>query len=84
MSTITTDHRSVRSGEFDPHTITAATFEPRIIPDPAALGLGASALTTFALSLANSGIVGEQERRCSQSPCFAAESRSSAPACGNL
>ena len=58
MSTITTDHRSVRSGVFDPHTITAATFEPRIIADPAALGLGAFDLTPFVLNLANSGIVG--------------------------
>ena len=57
MSTITTDHRSSRSREFDSRAVTPPASEPRIIADPAALGLGAFALTTFMLSLANSGIV---------------------------
>jgi succinate-acetate transporter protein len=57
MSTIT-DHQQARSREFDLHTVAPDAAEARIIADPAALGLGAFALTTFVLSLANSGIVG--------------------------
>ncbi len=57
MSTIT-DHLSSRSREFDLTEAAPALSQPRIIADPAALGLGAFALTTFVLSLANSGIVG--------------------------
>ena len=52
------DHQQPRSREFDLHTVAPAPAEARIIADPAALGLGAFALTTFVLSLANSGIVG--------------------------
>jgi len=57
MSTIT-HHLSSRSREFDLTEVAPALSPPRIIADPAALGLGAFALTTFVLSLANSGIVG--------------------------
>ena len=57
MSTIT-DHQPSRSREFDLNAVTPAVSEVRVIADPAALGLGAFALTTFVLSLANSGIVG--------------------------
>jgi succinate-acetate transporter protein len=57
MSTIT-DHQPSRSREFDLNAVAPAVPEARIIADPAALGLGAFALTTFVLSLANSGIAG--------------------------
>ncbi len=57
MSTIT-DHQPSQPREFDLTAVAPAVLEARVIADPAALGLGAFALTTFVLSLANSGIVG--------------------------
>ncbi|KGJ82337.1 hypothetical protein GY21_00780 [Cryobacterium roopkundense] len=53
MTTILTSTLPAR-----PETAPAPEYAPRIaIADPAALGLGAFALTTFVLSLANSGLI---------------------------
>ncbi|MFM9921073.1 acetate uptake transporter [Lacisediminihabitans sp. H27-G8] len=57
MTTII-DHQQSASREFDRHAIAPVVAEARVIADPAGLGLGAFALTTFVLSLANSGIIG--------------------------